>query len=289
MTGGTSRILASQPVTVTPRPIPGTLRVVDGDAEAGGAAGSAGALAGGSVVVILDASGSMLQKLGEARRIDIAKQALEQLVTEDLPADVLFSLRVFGHKEKDSCRTDVEIPFAPLNREQAAAKVASVTAMNLAKTPIAATLSLAAADLAAQPGPHLVILITDGEETCDGDPAQVIQGMTDSGLDVRVNIIGFAIDELMLRETFQQWAELGHGQYIDAQDAAQLMAGMSQAVESSFQVFSAGGDLVGSGSINGPAVELPAGVYTLEASTHPNPVSVTVKPDEETVLTLGES
>lgn len=286
MTGGSSRMLDSQPVTVTPRPIPGSLRVVDGSNRTAADSSNASTLAGGSVVVILDASGSMLQKLGQSRRIDIAKQALEQLVTKDLPTEVQFSLRVFGHKEKDSCRTDVEIPFAPLNRAQAAAKVASITAMNLARTPIAATLSLAAADLAAQPGPHLIILLTDGEETCDGDPAKVIQAMTAGGLDVRVNIIGFAIDELMLRETFRDWARLGHGQYIDAQDAAQLMAGMSQAVESSFQVLTAKGELIASGAVNGPAIELPAGTYTVQSTMQSHPVPVTIKPDDEAVITL---
>ena len=114
---------------------------------------------------------------------------MKQLVDEYLPGNAQFGLRVFGHKEADSCRTDLEIPLAPLNRPQAAAKVAAVNAMNLAKPPIAATLQQAGGDLAGKPGPSLIILLTDGEETCDGDPAAVIQSLRGSGLDVRVNIV----------------------------------------------------------------------------------------------------
>jgi hypothetical protein len=40
----------------------------------------------GAVELILDASGSMLQKLGATRRIDIAKQTLAKLTSATIPA-----------------------------------------------------------------------------------------------------------------------------------------------------------------------------------------------------------
>jgi hypothetical protein len=279
MTGGKNKVLASQAVTVTPGQVPGKLQVVDKSL-------ASGSLTGGSVVIVLDASGSMLQRIGAERRIDMAKKAVGQLVQKDLPDDVLFSLRVFGHKEKDSCRTDVEIAFAPLNRAQAAATVASIEAMNLAKTPIGATLAAVADDLVTQPGPHVVILLTDGEETCGGDPAAVIQSMVDSGIDVRVNIVGLAIDELMLRETFQQWARIGHGQYLDAQNSQELLSGLTQAIEQSYEVHDASGAVVASGTINGPGIELPEGSYTVHTATRENTLNAVVKAAETTVLNL---
>jgi hypothetical protein len=210
--------------------------------------------AGGSVVIVLDASGSMLQRIGTERRIDMAKKAVSQLVQKDLPDEVLFSLRVFGHKEKDSCRTDVEIAFAHLNRAQAAATVASIEAMNLAKTPIGATLAAVADDLATQPGPHVVILLTDGEETCGGDPAAVIQSMVDSGIDVRVNIVGLAIDELMLRETFQQWEDWTQS-HLDAKNSEELLSGLTGPSINPTSAGS-GGAVVASGAVTA-AIELP--------------------------------
>ncbi|HKX54699.1 MAG TPA: VWA domain-containing protein, partial [Xanthomonadales bacterium] len=278
VTGQSQRLLASQAVTVTPRNLPGKLRVSDSRSGQDATASS-------NVVVILDASGSMLQRLDGERRIDIAKASLHQLVSQDLPDNIQFGFRVFGHKEADSCRTDLEIPLAPLNRQQAAASVAGISAMNLAKTPIAATLQQAGGDLAGKSGPSLVILLTDGEETCDGDPAAVITSLRNSGLDVRVNIVGFAIDELMLRESFASWAALGGGQYIDARNAAELSAGLSSAIERPFEVFGADGNQVAAGLVNGLAVELPPGEYRLQVAGA-EAQAVTVVADEEVLISL---
>jgi hypothetical protein len=286
VTGQSNLILARQAVTVTPRTAPGTLKVVDGSGSAGAAGGDpTGEVTGSGVIVVLDASGSMLQRLDGKRRIDIAKASLRQLIQQDLPDHTRFGLRVFGHKEADSCRTDLEITLGPLNRSEAAAKVEGITAMNLAKTPIADTLAKAGEDLAGQPGPNLIILVTDGEETCDGDPAAVITSLREGGLDVRVNIVGFAIDELMLRESFARWAELGGGQYIDARNAAELSAGLSSAIERPFEVLAADGSKVASGLVNGLALELPPGEYRVKIAGS-EALPATVKADEESVVSL---
>jgi hypothetical protein len=240
------------------------------------------------VIVALDASGSMLAHIDGERRIDIAKASLGQLIRDDLPGDIRFGLHVFGHKQSGTCRTDVEIPLGPLDRTAAAARVASINAMNLAKTPIADTLANVASELSGQPGPHLVILLTDGEETCNGDPAAVIQSLAEGGLDVRVNIVGFAIDELMLRETFQQWARLGNGTYLDARNAEELTAGLSHAIEVTYEVLSATGDVVASGVVNGPALELLPGEYAIKLPSAGATVSATVQAEDETVVTLQE-
>jgi len=165
--------------------------------------------------------------------------------------------------------------------------VASINAMNLAKTPIAATLAKAGAELAGKSGAHLLILLTDGEETCDGDPAAVIASLSAGGLDVRVNIVGFAIDELMLRETFQEWASLGNGTYLDARNAEELTAGLAYAIEVPFEVLDGGGDVVASGVVNGPAVELQPGAYRVRMAAG-DARDVTVKADEEAVINLME-
>ena len=56
-----------------------------------GAAPGAGA-AFGAVEVILDASGSMLQKLDGTRRIEIARDSLKRLLGDVIPAGTPFKL-----------------------------------------------------------------------------------------------------------------------------------------------------------------------------------------------------
>lgn len=265
------RVLATRPIRVTPPdPDPGFLQVV--------ATGSAVFGPDSGVEIILDASGSMLQKLGGKRRIDIAKDTLTQLLGEVIPGGTAFALRVFGHKEANACRTDLEIPLAPLVPAGAKAKVASITAMNLAKTPIGDSLGKVPEDLANVTGERVVILLTDGEETCDGDPAEAIRALEKTGVTVRVNVIGFAIDDEELRQTFEAWAALGNGEYFHAVDADQLAQALSRSVRPEFVVADAKGRIVARGRAGDAAIGLPAGTYEVRVERRaPLPVEVKSK------------
>ncbi|MEO8603078.1 MAG: VWA domain-containing protein [bacterium] len=250
------RVLAKRPITVTPPdPDPGFLQVT--------AAPSAGFGKGAGVEIILDASGSMLQRIDGKSRIAIAKETLTQLLRQVIPAGTPFAMRVFGHKEADSCRTDLEIPLAPLNPAAATAAVATIKAMNLAKTPIGDSLTKVPQDLAAVTGERVVILLTDGEETCDGDPAAAIRALEASGVAVRVNVIGFAIDDEALRRTFESWAALGNGAYFSAADATQLAEALTRSVRREFSVVDPQGHVVARGRVGEPKISLPAGTYEI--------------------------
>src|SRR5690606_35078389 len=81
--------LARQAIRITPaKQAPGFIRVTRA-ASAGNA---------GAVEIILDASGSMLQRLGGQRRIDVAKETLTKLTTQVIPQGTPFALRVFGRE-----------------------------------------------------------------------------------------------------------------------------------------------------------------------------------------------
>lgn len=250
-----------------------------------GARATAVASAGnGAVELILDASGSMLQRIDGKRRIEIARSVLDDLVRTQLPEGGPFALRVFGHKAADQCRTDLEIALSPLDRAAAAARIAGINAMNLAKTPIADSLAKVPADLAGASGPKTVILITDGEETCDGDPAAVIKQLRTKGLDVQISIVGFAIDDAELKSTFQTWAELGGGSYFDARSADELQRSLRTVISGPFKVLNGKGQVVARGIIGGAEIILPAGSYRIETMGKPAQVieSVMVKSGETT-------
>jgi hypothetical protein len=220
-----------------------------------------------AVGVILDASGSMLQRIGAERRIEIARETLMDLVTDTIPAGTGFALRVFGHRESDSCRTDLEIPLGPLVPASASATISGVNAMNLARTPLGRSIELAISDLADATGQRILILLTDGEETCDGDPAAAIQGLRDLGWDIRVNIVGFAIDDADLQSDFRAWAALGNGEYFAANDAAELEAALTQAMAVEFRIIDgATGELAGQGRA-GELIVLTPGDYLLQWGT----------------------
>ncbi len=281
--GASRKILARRAIRVIePETPPGSLRVVQP------AAGEMVALPQGAAVeLILDASGSMLKRQGGKRRIDVAKTVLSDLVGRTLPPGTPFALRVFGHREADSCRSDLEIALSPLASAPVSGRIAAIEAMNLAKTPIARSLELVAEDLAGASGPAVVVLLTDGEETCGGDPAAAVEKLRGQGFDVRVNIVGFAIDDDELKSRFRYWADIGGGVYRDASGAADLGSSIRESLRAAFEVLGAAGEVISTGSVGGEALELPAGSYRVRVEGRDEELVVDIVADDLTTVDLG--
>lgn len=266
--------LASKPLQVTPAKGVGSL-IVRGSTSSSLVSSSAGSVAAsangpknsnaGSIALILDASGSMLQKLGDQRRIELARTALTQLIDRSIQPGTPVALRVFGHRNPGGCETELLAPLAPLDRTAMKSIVAGINAKNLAKTPIAASLAAVNEDLAGVEGRALVVLVTDGEETCDGDPEAEIRKLKADGFDFALNIVGFAIDEAGLEADFQRWATLGGGRYFSAANGDALttmIADASQSGPASYVVMQ-NGEQVATGAVDGVPVSLKAGSYEL--------------------------
>lgn len=240
----------------------------------------------GQVAIILDTSGSMLQPLEGSTRAGIAKTALIDLVTTTIPPGTTVSLRTFGDTP-DSCETLLAVPPGPLDPAAMSQTISALPVVDLVRTPIGASLEATLGDVMAGEGPRIVVLVTDGEETCDGDPAAAIQALAASGVDVRVNIVGFAIDDPALQATFQDWARLGNGRYIDAGNAAELNEAVADAVLPTFHVIDASGTVIAMGQVGGVPMSLPSGAYRVVVQTSPVvSLAVTIEPGQQTTLTL---
>ncbi len=245
--------------------VPGTLTVTRVEASETGEPEAALASTGG-ILVILDSSGSMYRTLDGRYRYEIAKDVLSDLVTNVLPDQVPFALRVFGNREANVCRSDLEVALAPLDASSVSAVIAGIEPQPFAGTPIAASLQAAVSDLASATGARTVVLITDGEESCDGDVEAAIEELRAGGLEVVLNVIGFdfdADDVDAARERFRSWAELGGGQYFDASSADELAGALESSVALPFEVLDEDQVVVARGTVNGPAVELDGGVFTV--------------------------
>lgn len=281
--------------------VPGDIQVPGTIATAGTIASVPGAIqvvAGGEgrttlatnvgVDLILDNSGSMLQTLGSERRIDVAKQVLTELVQETLPPRIPMALRVFGDVA-DSCETDLAIDLAPLDRGAAVQEIAGIESVDGVKTPIGAALEQVAADLSGVEGPKIVVLVTDGEETCGGNPQRAIRDLVGQGIDVRVNIVGFAVEDEALKKEFEEWARVGGGQFFDASGADDLGAAIAAALQPPFEVRDDAGAVVGLGVVGGQVVRVSPGTYTVEVLSEPARVfeNVVVENGGEVVLELG--
>lgn len=263
---------------------PGLLTIVAPRTADGGSSVVAGS--GVGVEILFDTSGSMLQPLGDARRIDVAKDVLTRLVTDTLPDGLPVALRVFDAQRR--CGSELLTPLSPLDGEAMAARIRDLRVRKQTRTPIAATLRKVASDLGAAQGTGLVVLVTDGQESCKGKPGKVIQELRESGLDVRLNIVGFAIDDPDLKDQLAAWAELGGGRAFDAQDADSLLASISDALSAPYRVLDADGLEVATGVVGGQPVRVPPGTYTVEVLTEPVMVlhDVVIEAEQARTITL---
>lgn len=187
------------------------------------------ASAAGNLLFILDASGSMRAKVDGTPKIDIAKSTLGKLIG-DLPPDTKVGLMAYGHRENSSC-TDVETLLAVGHATPAAvsAKLAQIEPKG--KTPIAYALKQAAADFVGfESGPNNIVLISDGIETCGGDPCAVAGKLAKSNVNVRVNVVGFTISQKD-RKQLECIARLGKGRYFSADSTNGFVKAVTKVVK----------------------------------------------------------
>ena len=261
-------------------PDPGTLRVVSGESPVVGA---------GVVHLIFDASGSMLQSMEGGRRIEVARRIVNQVLDERVAEDVSVALRAFGHTEPHSCATELLVAPAVGNHDEVRRVVDDIRAINLARTPLADSLAAVQEDLVEfSDQPRLVVMLTDGEETCDGDVEAAVDALVEEGIDVRLNIVGFHINDPVLQGEFDRLAKLGGGDYFDSSNDRQLAEGLASALAAEWRVLDGSGDGVATGRVDGDAVALPTGDYELVvvAQGEKRRHTIGVSPGEHVVLTL---
>lgn len=150
-----------------------------------------------NVVMIIDASGSMNAKLGGKSKMDIAKESAAKLI-DKMGSDVNLSVVAYGHKggntqaqKTTSCNGIEEIYyFGPIDGSVAKSKINALPAVGW--TPIEKSIVKAKEILAKYPGgDNGILLISDGEETCGGDP--VARAKEVCAANMRVDVIGFNV------------------------------------------------------------------------------------------------
>ncbi|MEU9861708.1 VWA domain-containing protein [Streptomyces sp. NPDC047971] len=198
----------------------------------GAAAADGEATGGGSLVMVLDSSGSMGDDDGSGRtRMEAARTAVGTVV-DGLPDGHPTGLRVYGADRPEGC-TDTRLvrPVAPLDRAGLKAAVAALRPTG--DTPIGLSLRKAAQDLPEPSGGTIasrtILLISDGEDTCGTPkPCEVAAQLAKDGVGLRIDTVGFQV-EGAAREQLECIAEAGNGRYYDAPDADALARQLQRA------------------------------------------------------------
>jgi hypothetical protein len=177
------------------------------------------------IQIVLDVSGSMRSSLGSQVKIDAAKSAIRQTVA-GLPDGSVVALRYYGHRvaqerKDESCRdTELVVQFQPLDKPRFLSALDK--AVPRGQTPIAYSLQQAAQDFGAPSDEErAMILVSDGIETCGGDPLATVRDLTAKGFKVKVHTIGFDVDAAA-RAQLEAISGATGGEYFDARSASAL-------------------------------------------------------------------
>ena len=174
---------------------------------------------GGGVLFILDASGSMWGQIENKAKIVIAKEVLTGLIQE-LPDTVQAGVQVYGHRSKGDC-DDIEKLSLVGQHDKATLiqKIQSIQPKGM--TPITRSLEIAGDQLKENETETTLVLISDGKETCEGDPCSMAQQLRDQGIQVKVHVVGFDVTQ----EEGEQLvciAKAGGGKYFNAENTTEL-------------------------------------------------------------------
>lgn len=205
------------------------------------------------VLFIVDASRSMLEGLGGGtQKIDAAKQVLQNAIAR-IPPDVNFGLRVFGHGYQgagsrgslfgggfaslgNECRNSaLLVPIGTGNRRTIIEKVRQIRPYGM--TPLAYSIEMAAAsDFRGLTGNKTIILISDGQDTCGGNPCEVIRQLPKYGIKIKVDVVGLNLrGDPVSRNQLNCIANESGGKYYDADTAAKLIESVSASVSKAIE------------------------------------------------------
>jgi Ca-activated chloride channel homolog len=180
-----------------------------------------------NVAILLDSSGSMAAKVGSKTKMEIAKEAVRNYASK-LPQGSNVMLRVYGQKgsnadsdKKVSCEsTEVVYELNTYNENGFQNSLDKFKPTGW--TPIAGAIQAAQKDLEGQNGDkaeNLIYVVSDGVETCDGDPAAAAKAIADSPAKAQVNVIGFDVNNEG-QQSLRKIAQAGGGEYHSVNSAA---------------------------------------------------------------------
>ena len=243
------------------------IAAMQGTSAASGAAADTAEIS--DLVLIVDYSGSMNAKMKDgATKVASAKKCVADLI-EKLPNDLNVSLVIYGTSKARGC-DDIDIvqPLGPIDKAALKSKIAGFNATGM--TPIAASLTKAGEELKKAKGGSAIVLVTDGAESCHGDPAGVAAKLAaEFGVKFGINVIGFGIEPKEKAE-LASIADKGHGKLLTVENANELSGALQKVVaervapapkQRETKEYEAGGTALKPGSFFGDAAVAAPGDY----------------------------
>jgi Ca-activated chloride channel family protein len=142
-------------------------------------------------MIVFDASGSMgtTDYALKLPRIARVKKSMATVIPEVAPLRRL-GLIVYGEGAYNDCDS-IDLRMKP-TPDAAAPMLDAIRGINpRGRTPLTRSVELAADALDYRNKPATVVLLTDGEETCGGDPCRSAKALKAAAKDLTIHVIGY--------------------------------------------------------------------------------------------------
>jgi Ca-activated chloride channel homolog len=189
-------------------------------------------------MIVFDASGSMAGNVGQGigttiPRIDEARHALAEV----LPSATKFrrvGLITFGPGPYQQCNVHLDLEPTANAADPIMRAVNALTPAG--RTPLVSAVQQAADVLDYRNKPGLIVVVTDGEETCGGSPCDLGKELHAAAKQLTIHIIGYRVKDFSWTGEHsildaECLAKQNGGLYIAAETAADLTAALRKTLD----------------------------------------------------------
>lgn len=169
-----------------------------------------------TTVLILDGSNSMWGQINGVNKIVTARESIRTLL-ESAEGNIEFGLLTYGSKGTQAGCADFNLAIKPENYDLVKLLKEVYKLKPKGRSPIAASLKEAAKHLPTE-NAH-ILLVSDGLESCKGDPCATAKALVDANPSLQIDVVGFRADKEAQLECI---AENGRGAFVVATDTERL-------------------------------------------------------------------
>ncbi|MBA3414791.1 MAG: VWA domain-containing protein, partial [Chloroflexia bacterium] len=156
-----------------------------------------------NVELILDSSGSMEQDVGGGEtRMEAAKRVMRDVIAAIPEREgINVGFRIYGHEgnnteagRAESCQSsELVVPIAGVDKAALNAEVDAATPTGW--TPLTLSLQRGAEDFSppAEGTVNAMVMVTDGLETCGGDPCETARSIYEGDVRATIHVVGFGL------------------------------------------------------------------------------------------------
>jgi von Willebrand factor type A domain len=188
-----------------------------------------------TAIIILDASGSMnepVSKTSQTTKIEDAKSVIDGIVRNPLSESLSLGLVALGHLT-DTCQNNVEMLLDPSLGKPNNLILNSLNIKPRGSTPLAEAIRVTGNQLLKikkqQDQRFTIVLVSDGSETCKGDPLAEVENLKKQGLQFVFHAIGYGTDAKVNQE-LENLTKAGNGKLFNPNSSKQLQDDLKKSV-----------------------------------------------------------